>query len=85
MRLLTVAALTFSGLAVSAKFVQPNATEVSSLFAELSELPSCAVRIHPLKLASTLQLMEYSSDDLHCKRTHHDKMSPYRPRLFVLR
>jgi hypothetical protein len=46
MRLSTIAALTFSGLAVSANFIQPNATEVSNLLIELSELPSCAVCIH---------------------------------------
>jgi hypothetical protein len=85
MRLLTLAALTFSGLAVSAKFVQPNATELSSLLAELSELPSCAVCIHPPKLALPVQLTKYSPDGLRCKRTHHNKMSPYRPRLFVHR
>jgi hypothetical protein len=49
MRLSTIAALTFSGLAVSANFIQPNATEVSNLLIELSELPSCAVCIHLLK------------------------------------
>jgi hypothetical protein len=45
MRLSTVAALFFSALAVSAKFVQPNATEVNDLLIELSELAPCAVCI----------------------------------------
>lgn len=44
MHLATITALVFSGLAVSAKFVQPNATEVNELLAELTQLPTCAVR-----------------------------------------
>lgn len=43
MRLVILAALVFSGLALSAEFVQPNATEVSELLAELAKLPTCAV------------------------------------------
>jgi hypothetical protein len=43
MRLLTLAALAFSGLAVLAEFVQPNATEVNNLLVEFSELAPCAV------------------------------------------
>lgn len=37
--------MVFSGLAVSANFVQPNATEVNELLAELTQLPTCAVCI----------------------------------------
>ena len=59
MLLLTVAALAFWGLAVSAKFVQPNATEVSNLLVELSELPSCAVCIHLSKTR-----VPFSADDM---------------------
>ena len=43
MYLAIFAALVFSGLAVSADFVQPNATEVNKLLVELSQLPTCAV------------------------------------------
>jgi hypothetical protein len=43
MHLVIFAALIFSGLVVSADFVQPNATEVNKLLAELTKLPKCAV------------------------------------------
>jgi hypothetical protein len=43
MRLAILAVLVFSGLALSADFVQPNATEISELLAGLAKLPTCAV------------------------------------------
>jgi hypothetical protein len=43
MRFALAAGLFFSGLALSAEFVQPNATEVNKLLAGLSKLPTCAV------------------------------------------
>jgi hypothetical protein len=43
MRFVIAAASFFSGLALSAEFVQPNATEVNMLLTELAKLPTCAV------------------------------------------